>query len=325
MKALFPLLAALALPLGAHVMSMSTGDVTVQGNRAHYELSMPIYEIGELKNPETALFDHVHFSTAGQPGRLVRRACHPDMGQGAYLCSADYEFPVAVDRLDIECTFYQITVPNHVHLLRAARKTARTVRRSSTLQPRPPRFVSILLQRRKPFSPRPTQRGFVRALGGLAQILFASATPGAGRAHTPPCVLLALTGMFLLGQIAAALIAPGLNWSPAPRFVEAATALTIAYMAVEILVLPEAGKRWLIAGVLGIFHGLYFALFLSTSEFHALYVLSGAALAEAILIVFFAFCFSRIGKLAAGFRPAQVSASLLLAVGMFWFFLRLRS
>src|SRR5580658_8871395 len=116
MKALFPLLAMLAAPLGAHVMSMSTGDVTVQGNRAHYDLSMPIYEIGDLKNPESALFDHVRFSTAGQPGHLVKRSCHPDMGRGAFLCSADYEFPVAVDRLDIECTFHQVTVPNHVHL-----------------------------------------------------------------------------------------------------------------------------------------------------------------------------------------------------------------
>src|ERR1022692_930319 len=102
MKALFLLPAMVAVPLSAHVMSMSTGDVTVQGNRTHYELSMPIYEIGELKNPETALFDHIRFSTGGQPGRLAKRSCRPDMGQGAFLCSADYEFPVAVDRLDID-------------------------------------------------------------------------------------------------------------------------------------------------------------------------------------------------------------------------------
>ena len=48
-----------------------------------------------------------------------------------------------------------------------------------------------------------------------------------------------------------AVIVPRTTWDPAPRFVEAATALTIAYMAVEILALPQAGKRWLIAGALG--------------------------------------------------------------------------
>jgi hypothetical protein len=44
MKTLVPLLAvtALALPIYAHVMSMSTGDVKVEGNRAHYELRMPV-------------------------------------------------------------------------------------------------------------------------------------------------------------------------------------------------------------------------------------------------------------------------------------------
>ncbi len=320
MKALFPLLAVLSLPLNAHVMSMSTGDVTVQGARAHYELSMPIYEIGELKDPESALFDHIHFSTAGQPGRLVRHACHPDIGQGAFLCSADYEFPIPVDRLDIDCTFHQVTVPNHVHLLRAQKdgKNGQAIFdfTASTGQIRfdPPTAAETFFTE--------TGAGFVRALGGLAQILFLATLALAARSRRE---LLALTGMFLLGQIAAALLAPGFNWSPAPRFVEAATALTIAYMAVEILALPEAGKRWLIAGALGIFHGLYFALFLSTSEFHALYVLTGAALAEAILIAFFALCFSRIAQLASNFRPAQVSASLLLAVGMFWFFLRLRS
>jgi hypothetical protein len=320
MKALFPLLVMAIVPLSAHVMSMSTGDVTVEGNRAHYELSMPIYEIGELKNPESALFDHIHFSTAGQSGHLVRRACHPDIGQGAFLCSADYEFPIAVDRLDIDCTFHQVTVPNHVHLLRAQKdgKNGQAIFdfTAATAQIRfdPPTAAETFFTE--------TGAGFVRALGGLAQILFLATLALAARTRRE---LMALTGMFLLGQIAAALIAPGLNWSPAPRFVEAATALTIAYMAVEILVLPEAGKRWLIAGVLGIFHGLYFALFLRTSEFHALYVLSGAAMAEAILIVFFAFCFSRIARLASGYRPAQVSAGLLLGVGMFWFFLRLRS
>jgi len=69
MKTLTPLLLVAASPLCAHVMSMSTGDITVQGNRAHYELRMPVYEIAHVKNPDTSLFEHIHFSTAGQEGR----------------------------------------------------------------------------------------------------------------------------------------------------------------------------------------------------------------------------------------------------------------
>jgi hypothetical protein len=54
-------------------------------------------------------------------------------------------------------------------------------------------------------------------------------------------------------------------------------------------------------------------------------VLSGAATGELILIALFAFCFSRIGRAVASFRPVQVSAGLLLGIGMFWFLLRMRS
>src|SRR3989442_10221450 len=97
--------------------------------------------------------------------------------------------------------------------------------------------------------------------------------------------------MFLLGQIAAAVIVPKTNWEPAPRFVEAATALTIAYMAVEILALPQAGKRWLIARALGVFHGLYFSLFLRTTGYGPRYLLIGAAIGAAPFVSLFGFIF----------------------------------
>ena len=77
-------------------------------------------------------------------------------------------------------------------------------------------------------------------------------------------------------------------WQPAPRFVEAAAALTVAYLAVEILLLPEAGARWLVAGVLGVFHGLYFHLFLQTTGYAPALVLPGAALAELAAIAMLA-------------------------------------
>ena len=212
-----------------------------------------------------------------------------------------------------------MTVPNHVHLLRAEKEGKNDQAifdfsfTNAQIRFTPPTRAEIAITQ--------TGAGFVRALGGLVQILFLATLALAARNRRE---LAALAGMFLLGQIAAAVLAPRINWDPPPRFVEAATALTIAYMAVEILALPAAGKRWLIAGALGVFHGLYFALFLRNSEFSAFYVLTGAALAELLLIVIFAFVFARIGRLAASLRPVQVSASLLLGIGMFWFILRLR-
>jgi hypothetical protein len=117
---------------------------------------------------------------------------------------------------------------------------------------------------------------------------------------------------------------PLTGWQPASRFVEAAAALTIAYLAVEILMLPQAGSRWLVAGVLGMFHGLYFELFLRNTGYSAGWVLTGAGLTELAVIALLGLIFSRIGRIAAALKPLQVSASLLLAFGMVWFYLRLR-
>src|SRR5258708_21567817 len=39
---------ALAMPLGAHMVSMGTGELKVDGNRAPYELRLPAYEVGQV-------------------------------------------------------------------------------------------------------------------------------------------------------------------------------------------------------------------------------------------------------------------------------------
>jgi hypothetical protein len=114
-------------------------------------------------------------------------------------------------------------------------------------------------------------------------------------------------------------------WQPAPRFVEAATALAVAYLAVEILLLPQAGARWLVAGVLGALHGLYFHLFVQTTRYSPALVLAGAALAEMSAVALLALVLSRVGRMAKALRPVQLAASALLVFGMAWFLIRLRS
>src|SRR5579871_4169719 len=149
----------------------------------------------------------------------------------------------------------------------------------------------------------------MRALGGVVQVLFLAAVALAARNRKE---LFALAGMFLAGQILSVLVVPYTAWQPAPRFVEAAAALTIAYLAVEILLLPEAGARWLVAGALGAFHGLYFHLFLQTTGYRPAMVLAGAAFAEIVVIAILGLAFSRIARVARALRPVEVSASALL-------------
>ena len=315
------LLAALgAVAAFAHVVSMSTGDLKIDDRRAHYELRMPLYEMSHVAGSEQALFDHIRFSSGGSLARLLKKDCTADPPQGLYLCSADYEFPAPVDSLDVECTFHAVTVANHVHLLRVVNGERRDQAifdfsfPKATLRFRPPTSTEIAVTE--------FGGGVMRAVGGLVQVLFLASLVLAARSRRE---LLAISGMFLAGQILSALLVPHTAWSPPSRFVEAAAALTLAYLAVEILLLPRAGGRWAIAGLLGAFHGLYFLVFLQSTGYGPGFVLLGAAFAEIALIALSAVIFARIGRLAAALRPVQVSASALLVIGMVWFFLRLKN
>jgi hypothetical protein len=317
------LLAGLSLLAGAafaHALSMSSGDLTIRGAQAHYDFRLPLYEMTHVTNPEQSLFAHIRFSSGGRPARLLDHSCREDAPHGAYVCAADYEFAAPVDALDVECTFYAVTVPNHVHLLRADNGGKHDQALFDISFPRaalrfsPPGAVEAAAAQ--------AGAGVMRALGGLVQIVFLAGLVLAARSRGE---LIRLTAAFVTGEVAAATLVPLAGWQPPPRFVEAAAALTIAYLAVEILLLPQAGMRWLIVAALGALHGLYFELFLRTTGYHPLYVLAGAACAEICAIAIFAWLFSRLGKLLAALRPVPVSASLLLAFGIAWFFLRLRN
>jgi hypothetical protein len=310
----------IAAPVFAHVVSMSTGDLTIDGRRAHYELRMPLYEMSHVPGAQQTLLDHIRFSSAGGAARLIKKDCTADQVLGIYFCAADYEFPEAVDQLDVECTFHAVTVPNHVHLLRAVNGGRRDQAlfdfsfSKATLRFRPPTPAEIAITE--------CGAGIMRAVGGLVQVLFLASLVLAARSRRE---LAAISTMFVVGQIASALVVAHTRWQPVPRFVEAAAALTLAYLAVEILLLPRAGARWLVAGLLGAFHGLYFLLFLQSTGYAPGYVLLGAVVAQLVLIALFALIFSRIGPWISALRPVQVSACALFVVGMVWFFLRLRS
>lgn len=314
-KLLLPAALLAAAAAQAHVVSMSSGDIRITGTRAHYELRMPLYEITHVQDPERALVAHIRFGGA----TLTASACHPDPARDAYLCSADYSFAAPVEKLDVECSFPAITVPNHVHMLRAELdgKQDQAIFDSAfpraTLLFRPPTAVEIAVTQ--------SAAGFTRALGGAVPVLLLAALVLAARRRRE---LAAITGMFVAAECAAAGVAARMLWQPAPRFVEAAMALALAYLAVEILLLPEAGARWAVAGLLGAFQGLYFDLFIVNTGYRCELVLAGAVAAQIGVLAILALVFSRIGRVAKALRPVQVSAAGLLVFGMAWFFLRLR-
>ena len=317
MKRLFCLFAG-ALPLLAHMVSMSSGELRVEGDRAHYELRTPMYEVAHVHDPEHTLLDNVRFKGAGAWAKPMNPACGQQ--QDTYVCTADYQFPAPVDVLEVECTLAKVTVPNHVHLLHAYRddKSDQAVFDLS--------FTSAEIRFRPPTAfetyARESSAGFMRAAAGLAPLLFLAGLVLAARSRRE---LVALAASFLVAESLACVLAPRFPWPLSPRFIEAAAALTIAYLAFEIVLLPDSRHRWLVVGVFGLFHGAYFSMFLAQSGYRAPAFLSGVASAELLLITLFALALAGLARFAAMRRAVPIAASLLLVTGVVWFFIRLRA
>lgn len=237
----------LAVPVFAHVVSMSTGELRVDGPLADYELRIPMIEIAQMADPQS-IVNYIHFDGGH------RRSAKCADEDGTYVCHAAYEFENLVpDRLGVECRFFEVTVPNHVHWLHATRgansdqEVFDQAFPRSELRFRPP-------SRMETFA-REFGLGFVRAALNWIGLLFL-----VGLAIAAPRAALPLL-CFLCGEAAAILIGPRIPWPLVPRFLESAMALTVAYLAVEILMASDVRHLSWIVGVLGLFHGLFVAGF----------------------------------------------------------------
>jgi hypothetical protein len=283
----------IAAPAWAHVVSMSTGELRIDGPLADYELRIPMVEIATMANPASIL-NYIRF----EGGHRTSAKCAEE--DGAYVCHASYEFETLVpDRLGVECTFFEATVPNHVHWLHAVRGA------NSDQEVFDKSFPRSELRFRSPSRVEGLGRefglGFVRAAMNWMGLLFLLGLAIAARRAILP---------FLLGEAAAILIGPRIPWPLAPRFLEAAIALTVAYLAVEILLAADAEYLTWIAAVLGLFHGLGLAAF----------PLPYSVGAGALQLAAFAVLAAAARKLSRGVRRGVAWA--LLAAGLAGFAIR---
>ena len=296
---------------------MSTGYATVTGNRVEYILRMPQYEMAHVKNPDS-LFDHIRFSSGFETGRRTGRECHDDPATSTYLCAANYEFSSPVDRLGVECTFFEVTVPNHIHMLHGERngKSDQAILDSSfssaSLAFRPPTAFETAVEQ--------SGAGAERVWTNAVQLLLLIALAIASRSRRE----LAVVGTaFLAGECLSTVTILHSSWQPSPRFAEAAAALALAYLALEIVAFPKSGGRWLLALLFGAFEGMYFSIFVGESGYRAGYVLPGAALAGAMVLLLAALAVYLIPRRYRALL-SRIAASLLLVTGSMWFYLRLR-
>ncbi len=293
---LFFILAARAAQ--AHVVSMSSGELKINGATAVYELRMPRYEIADLKTPEQTLFDNIRFDG----GHLLEHQCRED--QQSLTCTGKYLFNTDVDELKVSCRFAAVTVANHVHVFRATKADGKSDQAffdvtftETTLTFRPPTQAELFL--------KAATEGVRRGLIGFTTILFLFAIAVVAQDRKQ---FLTLCGILIAVELVLATV-PTVNLST--KFLESAAALSTAYLAVEKLLVPNAGQRWLVVAILGIFHGLLFRFFNAEASpgFAAgLFVSNLVWMIPASL---------------ARFAPAKPLAVALAAIGAFWFCYRL--
>ena len=304
------------LPVHAHVLSVSQGDLTVDGPVATYELRMPLSELPDVDEPQRVLLDAIVLSSAGRSAATGSETCRSDAGQELYICSAEYRFAEAPASVLVRCDLPSVTVPHHVHILRSgsgetARQTVFDITiREAEVRFAPPTFWEVVGTQ--------VGAGIRKPLTSPELFMFLLALALAARYQRE---LLACGGAFLGAQAAAVGVLSLLGWNPPIPFLEAAAALAVAYLAAEILFLPEATKRWLVCGGMGCLHGLFLGAFIQSVELNAGYVLPGALGTEGLMA-------AGLGLLRLRFvtrRLEQLGGILLLLSGLAWFGLRVLS
>lgn len=303
-----------AAALLAHSMSMSNGDLRLDGNEAVLTVDLPAYEVQQLDDPEAAVIGAFAVRVEGSALTRLQAECAPDNDEARYVCTVRYELPEETAVLEVQCDLADAVVANHVHVLRAV-SPGGAEQRVFDYASRTHRFRFETMGFLERWSSE-AWAGAVRIFLGPAQVLFLLALVVAARGREE---LLTMGAAFLATLAVAAAVVSVIAWQPPPGFLDAAGALTIAYLAVETLTLPDAGGRWLVAGGMGAFHGLYFGVFLQQAPMLTMAVLLGVFLASILLLSLAYSVFTRLDRVFNAGVLRKISAVFLGFVGIGWF------
>jgi hypothetical protein len=309
----------LAAAAQAHMVSISTGDLRVEGRNGKLELLIPAYEAEEhLKDPQREVIGALRFSAGDTDALVSEGRCFPDPAAGALRCELTLEFASEPAAVTVESRLHEVLVRNHVLILRASsgdgagRAVLDVAVPRGVIRFQPPTFLER--------AGGGFFTGVRRVWSALAQLLFLFALAIAARSVRELAVL-ALA--YMVGQGVACWAVALLDWRPAPAFIEAAAALTIAYLALETLLFPAANYRWLVVGVLGAVLGLGLGSFLTVSEVQEEFFFAGAVLSQLTVLALMYWLRARLPAGLTALRPERYAAGLLVGVGLGWFVYRL--
>ena len=299
-----------ALPLCAHMVSMSSGTLRVEGTQLIYEARIPLYEIPNIPQFDKLLFDEVHFRSRSGDAKLTKSSCAADKAEGFYRCDASFTLAQPEEELEAYVGWHRVIAQNHTHVLSAMRGevTAHAVLQASSPSAKL-RFRPLTLTEQLSEGAR---AGGLWLLTTPVMFLLLVAMVVASRSWAE---FKLLSACFVVGQalpLLAASVTPVLN----SRFLELASALAVAYLAVEILFLPQAGTRWLVVAVVGLLPGLALAAMVRQTELSGAGVWLGAQGIEVAVAAVCGYTWIRYG---AGRGLDRTIGGLLLTLGAGWF------
>ncbi|MEP7352607.1 MAG: HupE/UreJ family protein, partial [Acidobacteriota bacterium] len=146
--------------------------------------------------------------------------------------------------------------------------------------------------------------GALQLLRSVAGLLFLLTLVLAARGSVEAAILALV---FLAAQWLARPIGGFLPAGLSPQFLEMVIALTVAYLAVEVVFLPEGRARWVIIPILGIIHGLPFAAFPP-------FYLVGATVVQVLILIAL---IVGAGRLPGGWRRYAAGFAGIAALGWF--------
>lgn len=280
-----------AVPLAAHTVSLSTGELDVRGATARYTLRLPAYELDHVREPERTILDAIRLEGAA----LAARRCVRN--EREYVCEGRYVWADAPASPRVTIALGGVVVDHHVHVLHATRGEE---------------IAQAVLTAAEPSA----ALRFQTAGWGMSVL---RARPAAGAA----AVLLVLTlgtlstsvplGMALLLAFAAGVLGANLSpWKLTPAFAETAIAIACAYAAFEAIFAERARARWAGALCLGLAAGGYIQA-LAPAPLRAAGILAIVCAAAFLLLLL---CGRIEARLVRGARWLALAAALLWCLAM---------
>lgn len=305
------------------MVSLSAGELEIQGTQLVYTLYMPSYEVAHLKDPTNDLLGNIAFYMGDKQALLRSGHCWQEIQEGVVKCSATFSLPSEFqvgEPLTVKCTFFQVTVPNHVHLLTAKfnDKIDQVALDLTTRQA----TLSFSAESRTAQVAKQLGHGITRGLTAVASVVFLLVITLAARSRRE---LLQLFASLEFSQLLFGLIASRLNWQPSPRFFESTLTLTIAYLATDSLLAPQARRRWPAVLILGAFHGIYYATFTRLFTYELALFLPGVVVGQTLVFLLLVLAtgivdsFSRLYAV----RIRKLATGTLASLALGWFFWQL--